>query len=41
MRNINEHTITAAVLERMADCPDPRLKEIMSALVRHMHDFAR
>ncbi|MDM0049163.1 intradiol ring-cleavage dioxygenase [Variovorax sp. J22R115] len=41
MRNINEHTITAAVLERMAQCQDPRLKEIMSALVRHMHDFAR
>ena len=41
MRNINEHTITAAVLGRMAECPDPRLKEVMSALVRHMHDFAR
>ena len=41
MRNINEHTITAAVLERMAACENPRLKEIMSALVRHMHDFAR
>ena len=41
MRNINEHTITAAVLERMAECADPRLKEIMSALVRHLHDFAR
>ena len=41
MRNINEHTITAAVLERMAACENPRLKEIMSALVRHLHDFAR
>ncbi|MBO9649721.1 MAG: intradiol ring-cleavage dioxygenase [Variovorax sp.] len=41
MRNINENTITAAVLDRMAECPSPRLKEIMSALVRHMHDFAR
>jgi len=41
MRNINEDTITAAVIDRMADCPNPRLKEIMSALVRHMHDFAR
>ncbi|MBB3179679.1 intradiol ring-cleavage dioxygenase [Variovorax sp. Sphag1AA] len=41
MRNINEDTITPAVLARMADCPNPRLKEIMSALVRHMHDFAR
>ncbi|MDM0032691.1 intradiol ring-cleavage dioxygenase [Variovorax sp. J22P271] len=41
MRNINEHTITAAVLERMDGCENPRLKEIMSALVRHLHDFAR
>lgn len=41
MRNINENTITGAVLERMADCGDARLKEVLSALVRHMHDFAR
>ncbi|MEJ8823193.1 intradiol ring-cleavage dioxygenase [Variovorax humicola] len=41
MRNINEDTITGAVLDRLADTPDPRLKEIMSALVRHLHDFAR
>ncbi|MEJ8857613.1 intradiol ring-cleavage dioxygenase [Variovorax robiniae] len=41
MRNINENTITPAVLESLADCPDPRLKEVLSALVRHLHDFAR
>lgn len=41
MRNINEDTITGAVLDRMAQCPDPRLKEVLSALVRHLHDFAR
>jgi hydroxyquinol 1,2-dioxygenase len=41
MRNINEDTITGAVLARMADCADPRLKEVLSALVRHLHDFAR
>src|SRR5579862_2658501 len=41
MRNINEDTITGAVLARIEDTPNPRLKEIMSALVRHMHDFAR
>jgi len=41
MRNIDEHTITAAVLERMAGCEDARLKEVLSALVRHLHDFAR
>ncbi|MEJ8853440.1 intradiol ring-cleavage dioxygenase [Variovorax robiniae] len=41
MRNINEDTITAAVLESLADTPSPRLKEVMSALVRHLHDLAR
>ncbi|SFM75034.1 intradiol ring-cleavage dioxygenase [Variovorax sp. OV329] len=41
MRNINEHTITEAVLRGMAGCESERLKEVMSALVRHLHDFAR
>ncbi|MBS0341043.1 MAG: intradiol ring-cleavage dioxygenase [Proteobacteria bacterium] len=41
MRNINEHTITEAVLQGMAGCDSPRLKEVMGALVRHLHDFAR
>jgi hydroxyquinol 1,2-dioxygenase len=29
------------VLERIANTPKPRVKEIMSALIRHLHDFAR
>lgn len=33
--------ITAAVLEQMAATPDARLKEIMTAAVRHLHAFAR
>ncbi|HEY4067736.1 MAG TPA: intradiol ring-cleavage dioxygenase [Burkholderiaceae bacterium] len=41
MRNIDEHTITPAVLARQADTANPRLKEILSALVTHLHDFAR
>ena len=41
MRNINEHTITEAVLRGMDACGSPRLKEVMGALVRHLHDFAR
>lgn len=41
MRVIDENTITDAVLEQMASTPDPRLKEIMAALVRHLHAFAR
>ena len=41
MRNIDEHNITDAVIARFENCTDPRLKEILSALVRHLHDFVR
>lgn len=41
MRNINEHTITDAVLARMDGCDNPRFKRVMSSLIRHLHDFAR
>jgi hydroxyquinol 1,2-dioxygenase len=41
MRNLDEHTITQAVLERFSNTPDPRLKEIIFNLVQHLHDFAR
>lgn len=41
MRLMDENTVTDAVIEQMANTPDPRLKEVMSALVRHLHAFAR
>ncbi len=41
MRNLDQNTITEAALERLAQCPDPRLKEVMTALIRHVHEFAR
>ena len=41
MRNIDQHTITDAVLQSTAATPDPRLKQIMGALVTHLHDFVR
>lgn len=41
MRNIDEHTITPAAIARLSACEDPRLKQIMTALVTHLHDFAR
>src|SRR3984957_11034551 len=41
MRAINEFTITDAVLEQMSTTANPRLKEIMAALVRNLHNFAR
>ena len=31
--------ITAAVVERFADCRDDRLRQIMQSLVRHLHAF--
>jgi hydroxyquinol 1,2-dioxygenase len=41
MRNLSQDNITQAVIARFADTPDPRLKEIMTALVQHLHAFAR
>src|SRR5690606_9972490 len=40
-RDFDEHSITDAVVERFAETPDPRLKQIMQALVRHAHAFVR
>ncbi len=37
----NEKDATTAVLSELARAKDPRFREIMSALVRHLHDFAR
>ena len=41
MRNITEHNITEAVIGRFETCPDPRLKEILTSLVRHLHEFVK
>jgi len=41
MRNINEDTITQAVLESMSHCSDARLRTVMTSLVQHLHAFAR
>jgi protocatechuate 3,4-dioxygenase beta subunit len=41
MREYTPENITDAVLEQMSTTPDPRLKEIMEAAVRHLHAFAR
>lgn len=41
MRNLNQDTITQAVIARFANTPDPRLKEILTSLVQHLHSFAR
>ncbi|HVV93070.1 MAG TPA: dioxygenase [Hyphomicrobiales bacterium] len=36
-----QEDVTTAVLEAFAKTPDPRLREILMALVRHLHGFAR
>jgi catechol 1,2-dioxygenase len=41
MRDFNEHTATAAVIDRMSGCKDPRLKQIMTSLVTHLHAVLR
>ena len=41
MRELTPDTITDAVLDQMATTPDPRMREIMAAAVKHLHAFAR
>lgn len=41
MRDLTEANVTDAVLNTIADDTNPRLKEIMEALIRHSHDFIR
>jgi hydroxyquinol 1,2-dioxygenase len=33
--------LAQAVIDRMADCPDPRFKQVMTSLVKHAHAFAQ
>jgi catechol 1,2-dioxygenase/hydroxyquinol 1,2-dioxygenase len=41
MHDLDEFTVTDAVIQQMAGTSDARLKEIMEAAVRHLHAFAR
>ncbi|MFE6925411.1 intradiol ring-cleavage dioxygenase [Nocardia sp. NPDC057663] len=36
-----EHAVTAEVLASFDKTPDPRLRDVMGSLVRHLHAFAR
>src|ERR1700756_3696407 len=40
-RNKTEDDITAEVLQRFAATPDPRLRQIMLCLVKHLHAFVK
>lgn len=41
MRNLNQDNITQAVLQTFENTPDERLKEIMTAVVNHLHALVR
>ncbi|VVE78640.1 intradiol ring-cleavage dioxygenase [Pandoraea sputorum] len=41
MRNLDQHTITQEAIDRLAGTPDPRVREVLTSLIRHLHDFAR
>src|SRR3977135_1903036 len=41
MRQFNEDTLTDAVVARLKDVENPRFKQLMESLVKHLHAFAR
>lgn len=41
MRQFTEETLTDAVVARLARCEDPRFRQVMTALIRHVHAFVR
>lgn len=41
MDNLREPSITDAVIERLQGTADPRLREVMTSAVRHLHAFVR
>ncbi|MBT8169837.1 hydroxyquinol 1,2-dioxygenase [Phaeobacter gallaeciensis] len=41
MRTVTKNNITDVFMGYLSEDTDPRTREIMGALVRHMHDFAR
>jgi hydroxyquinol 1,2-dioxygenase len=41
MQPVTEDNITGLAVQRWATARDPRTAELMTALVRHLHDFAR
>jgi hydroxyquinol 1,2-dioxygenase len=41
MEDLSVSTVTQAAIDQMAGTTDPRLREVMESLVRHLHGFAR
>ena len=41
MTQFSDRTLTAAVVNSLESAEDPRLREVVSGLVRHLHGFIR
>jgi hydroxyquinol 1,2-dioxygenase len=41
MRNLTEANLTEAVLKKLDTAADPRFKQIMTSLIKHLHGFVR
>src|ERR1700759_3682169 len=41
MPYVNEKNLTDVVLDRWKNIPDPRLKQVMQSLIKHLHAFVR
>jgi hydroxyquinol 1,2-dioxygenase len=41
MPYVTEENLTDLAVERWSNIPDPRLRQVMTALVRHLHEFTR
>jgi hydroxyquinol 1,2-dioxygenase len=41
MREFNEDTLTDAVVARLKDAKNPRVRQLLTSLVKHVHAFAR
>ena len=41
MRQFNEDTLTDAVIARLKDASNPRFRQLITSLVKHVHAFAR
>ena len=41
MRNLTEANLTDAVLARVEGCTDPRTKQILESVIRHVHAVVR
>jgi len=41
MPYVTEHNLTDVVLDRWKNIPDPRLRQVMGSLIKHLHGFVR